>query len=178
MKRRRVRARRSTDQPVDRVALGLEATLPPWTAALVTCLPPLHRSVFVLHEAGWTKQRIADHLAITSVRVHLLRARAIVILSAAARRAAALANAVGTASERGDWTSEGTRARALLELDVSVLGTSVRTHNALTAASITTLGQLIRQSRERVCALQGMGPKGCEEIEVALARLGLALACR
>lgn len=57
----------------------------------------------------------------------------------------------------------------------SLEGLSTRTANALTNASIRTVGGLIRKSEEDILELEGIGAAGVKEIKVALKSLGLVL---
>lgn len=64
------------------------------------------------------------------------------------------------------------------ELDADVLKTrietldlSTRTENALEKANIRTLGGLVQKTREDVLALEGLGPKGLQELEKVLAKM-------
>jgi len=55
------------------------------------------------------------------------------------------------------------------------LGVSTRTVNTLLAASIKTVGGLIRKTEDDLAGVEGMGNKGLEEISEALAKIGLSL---
>ncbi len=63
----------------------------------------------------------------------------------------------------------------VLKTRVETLDLSPRTITALEAASIRTLGGLVRKSKDDILALDGIGPKGVEEIEELLTNMNLAL---
>lgn len=80
-----------------------------------------------------------------------------------------------------DVSQEATDASPKEEVDNDVLKTrietldlSTRTLNALEAANIRTLGGLVRKKKDDVLELEGMGPKGVEEIEAVLKAMHLA----
>jgi DNA-directed RNA polymerase subunit alpha len=52
---------------------------------------------------------------------------------------------------------------------------SARTQQALEEASIRTIGGLVRKKKDDILALDGIGPKGVEEIEELLAKMDLTL---
>lgn len=56
----------------------------------------------------------------------------------------------------------------VLKTRIETLDLSTRTLNALENANIRTLGGLVRKRKEDILALEGMGPKGLEEIETLL----------
>lgn len=58
---------------------------------------------------------------------------------------------------------------------VEDLGLSTRTVNTLLAASIKTVGGIIRKSKSDLDQVEGMGDKGINEITEALEKLGLSL---
>jgi DNA-directed RNA polymerase subunit alpha len=64
---------------------------------------------------------------------------------------------------------------AVNKIKIEDLGVSTRTVNTLLAASIKTVGGLIRKSEDDLNEVEGMGNKGLEEISEALAKLGLTL---
>ncbi|MFN3188637.1 MAG: DNA-directed RNA polymerase subunit alpha [Candidatus Paceibacteria bacterium] len=63
----------------------------------------------------------------------------------------------------------------VLKTRVETLDLSPRTISALEAASIRTLGGLVRKSKDDILALDGIGPKGVEEIETLLTNMNLVL---
>ena len=62
----------------------------------------------------------------------------------------------------------------VLKTRIETLDLSTRTLNALENANIRTLGGLVRKKKDDILALEGMGPKGVEEIEAILANMNLA----
>lgn len=62
-----------------------------------------------------------------------------------------------------------------LKVRIEDLELSARTQNALSSASIRTVGGLVKKSKEDLMEFQGVGSKAIEEIEEALSRLGLSL---
>ena len=62
-----------------------------------------------------------------------------------------------------------------LKTRVETLDLSTRTLQALEEASIRTLGGLVRKKKDDILALEGIGPKGLEEIEDLLGKMGLTL---
>jgi DNA-directed RNA polymerase subunit alpha len=63
----------------------------------------------------------------------------------------------------------------VLKTRVETLDLTARTITALEAASIRTLGGLVRKSKDDILALDGIGPKGVEEIEQLLTNMNLTL---
>lgn len=63
----------------------------------------------------------------------------------------------------------------ILKTRIEDLNLSVRTMKALSAASIRTVGGLIRKKEEDLLSLSGLGDKGLEEIKEALSNLGIVL---
>lgn len=64
----------------------------------------------------------------------------------------------------------------ILKTRIETLELSSRTLAALEAASIRTVGGLVRKSKDDILALDGIGPKGVDEIESLLQTMGLSLA--
>lgn len=64
----------------------------------------------------------------------------------------------------------------VLKTRIETLDLSTRTQNALEAASIRTIGGLVRKKKDDILALDGLGPKGVEEIEDVLASMKLNLS--
>ncbi len=56
----------------------------------------------------------------------------------------------------------------VLKTRIETLDLSTRTQNSLENANIRTLGGLVRKKRDDVLSLEGMGPKGLDEIEDVL----------
>jgi DNA-directed RNA polymerase subunit alpha len=63
----------------------------------------------------------------------------------------------------------------VLKTRIETLELSSRTLAALETASIRTVGGLVRKSKDDILALDGIGPKGVEEIEALLSRMNLSL---
>jgi DNA-directed RNA polymerase subunit alpha len=63
----------------------------------------------------------------------------------------------------------------VLKTRIETLDLSARTLQALEAASIRTVGGLVRKKKDDILALEGIGPKGLEEIVALLARMNLSL---
>lgn len=63
----------------------------------------------------------------------------------------------------------------VLKTRIEALDLSSRTQEALEAASIRTVGGLVRKKKDDILALDGIGPKGLEEIEKLLKEMGLSL---
>lgn len=75
-------------------------------------------------------------------------------------------------------TEEGAKAEVDsddLKTRIETLDLSVRTQNALEEANIRTVGGLVRKKKDDILALDGIGPKGVEEIEEVLQGMGIAL---
>lgn len=64
----------------------------------------------------------------------------------------------------------------MLKTRIETLDLSARTLQALEAASIRTVGGLVRKKKDDILALDGIGPKGLEEIVTLLERMNLTLA--
>lgn len=69
------------------------------------------------------------------------------------------------------WREE----KEAVKKNVSDLGLSNRTANALVNNKVKTVGGLMRKSEKSLLQLEGMGEKGVEEIKKALEKLGLEL---
>lgn len=61
-----------------------------------------------------------------------------------------------------------------LKTRIETLDLSTRTQNSLENAGIRTLGGLVRKTKDDILALDGMGPKGVEEIETLLASMNIS----
>lgn len=61
----------------------------------------------------------------------------------------------------------------LLKTRIETLDFSTRTLGALENANIRTLGGLVRKKKDDILALEGMGPKGVEELDTILAKMNL-----
>ncbi len=64
----------------------------------------------------------------------------------------------------------------VLKTRIETLELSARTLQALEAASIRTIGGLVRKKKDDILALDGIGPKGLEEIIDLLSSINLSLA--
>jgi DNA-directed RNA polymerase subunit alpha len=63
----------------------------------------------------------------------------------------------------------------ILKTRIETLELSSRTLQALETASIRTVGGLVRKTKDDILALDGIGPKGVEEIVTLLTTMGLSL---
>ncbi len=63
----------------------------------------------------------------------------------------------------------------ILKTRIETLDLTSRTLQALEAASIRTIGGLVRKKTDDILALDGIGPKGLEEIQELLGKMGLKL---
>ena len=61
----------------------------------------------------------------------------------------------------------------VLKTRIETLDFSTRTLSALENANIRTLGGLVRKKKDDILALDGIGPKGVEELESILAKMHL-----
>lgn len=64
----------------------------------------------------------------------------------------------------------------VLKTRIETLDLSTRTAQALEGASIRTVGGLVRKTKDDILALDGIGPKGLEEIIELLKKMSLSLA--
>ncbi len=80
-------------------------------------------------------------------------------------------------AESGDESDKGTENpdSELLKTRVETLDLTPRTIQTLENASIRTLGGLVRKKKDDILAIDGIGPKGLEEIGTALSKLNLKL---
>lgn len=77
-------------------------------------------------------------------------------------------------AERDEHTEESETVDAdVLKTRIETLDFSTRTLNALENANIRTLGGLVRKRKDDILALDGIGPKGVEELESVLAKMNL-----
>jgi len=63
----------------------------------------------------------------------------------------------------------------VLKTRIETLDLSARTLQALEEASIRTIGGLVRKKKDDILALDGIGPKGLDEIQDLLGKMGLKL---
>lgn len=64
----------------------------------------------------------------------------------------------------------------VLKTRIETLDLSPRTLSALEDASIRTIGGLVRKKKNDILALEGIGPKGVDEIEELLTKMGASLS--
>jgi len=64
----------------------------------------------------------------------------------------------------------------VLKTRIETLDLSNRTMSALEEASIRTIGGLVRKKKDDILSLDGIGPKGLQEITDLLSKLGLSLS--
>lgn len=64
----------------------------------------------------------------------------------------------------------------LLKTRIETLDLSKRTHTALENANIRTIGGLVRKRKDDILALEGMGPKGVDEIVELLKNMGISFS--
>ena len=67
----------------------------------------------------------------------------------------------------------GTADAELLKTRIETLDLSTRTLNALENANVRTVGGLVRKKKDDILALDGIGPKGVDELEAILGKLNL-----
>ena len=82
--------------------------------------------------------------------------------------------------QKSESKSAGTTAKKELDTEflktrIETLGLSQRTTNALSGANIRTVGGLVRKKEEDIESIEGLGPKGIQEIKKALAEFGITL---
>ncbi len=63
----------------------------------------------------------------------------------------------------------------ILKTRIETLDLSARVQGALEEANIRTVGGLVRKKKDDILSLDGMGPKGVEEIEAILEKMGTSL---
>lgn len=79
-----------------------------------------------------------------------------------------------TSTEEHDVKSDEVDAD-VLKTRIETLDLSTRTLSALEAANIRTVGGLVRKRKDDILALDGIGPKGVEEIEAMLQGMNIGL---
>jgi len=80
------------------------------------------------------------------------------------------------ATDTEDATESDEIDTDILKTRIETLDLSARTQGALEAASIRTVGGLVRKKKDDILALDGIGPKGVEEINELLKRMGVTLS--
>lgn len=83
-------------------------------------------------------------------------------------------SAPAPATEAADVKAE-VPDQEILKTRIETLDLTSRTLQALEAASIRTIGGLVRKKTDDILALDGIGPKGLEEIQELLGKMGLKL---
>jgi DNA-directed RNA polymerase alpha subunit len=83
----------------------------------------------------------------------------------------------GSSDEKTDSTEAEVAEpdQEVLKTRIETLDLSPRTLEALEAASIRTIGGLVRKKKDDILALDGVGPKALEEIEDLLKEQNLTL---
>lgn len=79
-------------------------------------------------------------------------------------------------TESGDSNEAGAVDPDVLKTRIENLDLSARTMSALESASIRTVGGLVRKGKDDILSLEGIGPKGLDEIVALLKGIGLTLA--
>lgn len=81
---------------------------------------------------------------------------------------------ISTVAEEIKGNEENSEIDAeVLKTRIETLDLSTRTLNALENANVRTLGGLVRKKKDDILSLDGIGPKGVEELEVILAKMNL-----
>lgn len=81
---------------------------------------------------------------------------------------------VASVSEEDEVSEEvGAGDAEMLKTRIETLDLSTRTQNALENANIRTLGGLVRKKKDDILALDGIGPKGVDELEAILGKMNL-----
>ena len=81
---------------------------------------------------------------------------------------------VASVSEEDEVSEEvGADDAEMLKTRIETLDLSTRTQNALENANIRTLGGLVRKKKDDILALDGIGPKGVDELEAILGKMNL-----
>lgn len=80
-----------------------------------------------------------------------------------------------TDATESDVIDDGSTETDVLKTRIETLNLSTRTMNALSEANIRTVGGLVRKRKDDILALEGIGPKGVDEIVDTIAKLNLAL---
>ncbi len=75
--------------------------------------------------------------------------------------------------EEPEVDEEVIRVRKLLQMSVDELELSVRSHNCLTAANITTIGDLVRRDDNEMLKFRNFGRKSLTELNKILDEKGL-----
>lgn len=81
-----------------------------------------------------------------------------------------------TAMDVHDESKEADVDPDLLKTRIETLDLSSRTMGALESANIRTVGGLVRKKKDDILALDGIGPKGLDEVEQLLKNMGISLS--
>ncbi|MCF7816036.1 MAG: DNA-directed RNA polymerase subunit alpha [Candidatus Pacebacteria bacterium] len=79
-----------------------------------------------------------------------------------------------TSTEDTASTDDSSLDTDVLKTRIETLDLSTRTQNALETANIRTVGGLVRKKKDDILALDGIGPKGVDELEVILGNLNIS----
>jgi DNA-directed RNA polymerase subunit alpha len=104
-----------------------------------------------------------------SIEIMIHQLKAIIGFQDHSVQAAVVENTLPAAAEATAVDTETLKTR------IETLELSSRTLAALETASIRTVGGLVRKTKDDILALDGIGPKGVEEIETLLESMGLSL---
>lgn len=81
----------------------------------------------------------------------------------------------GVALEGADEAHDAENDTDVLKTRIETLDLTTRTANALSDANIRTVGGLVRKRKDDILSLDGIGPKGVDEIMDVLVKLGVSL---
>lgn len=104
-----------------------------------------------------------------SIEIMIHQLKAIIGFQDQSAQSAAVENVLPAAAEATAVDTETLKTR------IETLELSSRTLAALETASIRTVGGLVRKTKDDILALDGIGPKGVEEILSLLESMGLSL---
>jgi DNA-directed RNA polymerase subunit alpha len=82
---------------------------------------------------------------------------------------------VAVVADKAEEESSNEPSPDVLKTRIETLDLSARTQQALETASIRTVGGLVRKRKDDILALDGIGPKGLDEIISLLERMNLSL---
>ena len=159
-----------------------EATLKPWTRALLDILTDREREATALHESGMTLAKTADALGVTVERARQLVDAASTKMTAAAERAVLLHRRVPAVEPHprpADCAASRCKVPAsmlsALDLPVSILDVGVRAERCFETAGIAYLGQLVGLQEHELLRIRFLGRKTLKEIKGCLSAIGLHL---
>ena len=75
----------------------------------------------------------------------------------------------------GAWEMDMEDEAEIHKTRIDSLGLSTRTENALESANIRTVGGLVRKKEADILSIEGLGPKGVQEIKRLLGNYGIIL---